>query len=65
MQAIKPGMTGAVLLTVFTTEEGRFTGLQRTYVSQDCRYFPVDVKFEGGDWGDGFSTGSGKCPAAS
>ena len=46
MQTIKPGMTRTQLLTVFTTEGGLSTGLQRTFVSRDCPYFKVDVKFE-------------------
>jgi hypothetical protein len=46
MQTIKPGMTREALLTVFTTEGGLSTGLQRTFVSRDCRYFKVDVEFK-------------------
>ena len=46
MQTIKPGMTRADLLTVFTTEGGLSTGLQRTFVSRDCPYFKLDVEFE-------------------
>lgn len=46
MEAIKPGMTRETLLTVFKGEGGLSTGLQRTYVSQDCPYFKVDVEFE-------------------
>jgi hypothetical protein len=46
MQTIKPGMTRTDLLKVFTTEGGLSTGLKRTYVSQDCPYFKVDVEFE-------------------
>lgn len=46
METVKPGMTRETLLTVFTTEGGLSTGLQRTYVSQDCPYFKVDVEFE-------------------
>lgn len=46
MQTIKPGMTRADLLKIFTTEGGESTGLQRTFVSQDCPYFKVDVEFE-------------------
>jgi hypothetical protein len=46
MQTIKPGMTRTELLKVFTTEGGLSTGLQRTFVSQDCPYFKVDVEFE-------------------
>lgn len=46
MEMIKPGMTRKTLLTVFTTEGGSSTGLQRTFVSQDCPYFKVDVEFQ-------------------
>jgi hypothetical protein len=46
MQTIKAGMTRTELLKVFTTEGGLSTGLQRTFVSQDCPYFKVDVEFE-------------------
>lgn len=47
MQTIKPGMTRVELLKVFTTEGGLvFSGLQRTFVSRDCPYFKVDVKFQ-------------------
>lgn len=45
MQSIKPGMTRRDLKSVFTTEGGISTGLQRTYVSRDCPYFKVDVEF--------------------
>lgn len=43
--SIKSGMTREQLLTVFTVEGGISTGLQRTFVSQDCPYFKVDVTF--------------------
>ena len=46
MQTIQPGMTREDLLKVFTTEGGQSTGLQRTFVSQDCLYFKVDVQFD-------------------
>jgi hypothetical protein len=49
MQTIKPGMTREALLTVFTTEGGISTVLQRTFVSRDCPYFKVDVKFQAVD----------------
>ena len=45
MQTVRPGMTRAVLLTVFTTEGGIFTRTHRKYVSRDCQYFKVDVDF--------------------
>jgi len=46
METLKSGMTRETLLTVFTTEGGLSTGLQRTYVSQECPYFKVDVEFD-------------------
>ncbi len=46
METIKPGMSREALLTVFTTEGGLSTGLQRTYVSRDCPYLKVDVEFQ-------------------
>jgi hypothetical protein len=46
MQTIKPGSTRKALLTVFTTEGGLSTGLRRTFVSQDCPYFEIDVEFK-------------------
>jgi hypothetical protein len=46
MQTIQPGMTRHDLLTVFTTEGGLSTRLQRTYVSRDCPYFKVDFEFK-------------------
>jgi len=46
MQTIKSGMTRKTLLTVFTTEGGLlFDELKRTFVSQDCPFFKVDVEF--------------------
>jgi hypothetical protein len=45
MQTVQPGMTRAVLLTVFTTEGGISTRLHRTFVSRDCPYFKMDVEF--------------------
>ena len=46
MQTVKVGMTRSELLTVFTTEGGIYTDLQRTFVGRDCPYFKVDVEFE-------------------
>src|SRR5690242_755070 len=46
MQTVKPGMTRADLLKVFTTEGGISTRLSRTYVYRECPYFKVDVEFE-------------------
>jgi hypothetical protein len=45
MQSIKPGMTRKALLSVFTTEGGLSTGLQRTFVSRECPYFKVGAEF--------------------
>jgi hypothetical protein len=45
MLTVKPGMTRGDLLEVFTTEGGISFPWERTYVSRDCRYFKVDVKF--------------------
>ena len=55
MQTIEPGMTREPLLTVFTTEGGLSTGLQRTFVSRDFPFFRVDVEFQavGGSNRDG------------
>jgi hypothetical protein len=49
IETIKPGMTRETLLTVFTTEGGISTRLQRTYVSRECPYFKVDVEFQAAD----------------
>jgi hypothetical protein len=46
METVKPSMTRKNLLTVFTTEGGLSTGLQRTFVSGDCQYFKIDVEFQ-------------------
>jgi hypothetical protein len=45
VEAIKPGMTRADLLTVFTEEGGLSTRTQRTYVYRLCPYVKVDVEF--------------------
>ena len=46
MEQLKPGMTRADLLKVFTTEGCLSTGLNRTYVYRECPYIKVDVEFE-------------------
>jgi hypothetical protein len=46
MLTVKQGMTRGDLLQVFTTEGGLSSPWERTYVSRDCRYFKVDVKFQ-------------------
>ena len=45
MKRIKVGDTRKNLLRAFMGEGGLSTGLGRTYVSQDCPYFKVEVKF--------------------
>ncbi len=45
MLTIEPGMSRSQLMTVFTTEGGLSTALQRTFVSHDCPYFKADVTF--------------------
>jgi hypothetical protein len=44
-QKIKPGMTRAELLKIFTTEGGLSTATHRTYVYRGCPYIKVDVEF--------------------
>jgi hypothetical protein len=44
-QKIKPGMTRAELLIIFTTEGGIFTAVHRTFVYRGCPYIKVDVDF--------------------
>jgi hypothetical protein len=44
MEAIKPRMTRADLLRVFTVEGGLSSRTTRTYVSLDCPLFKVDVR---------------------
>jgi hypothetical protein len=46
MLTVKQGMTRGDLLKIFTTEGGLSNRWVRTYVSRDCRYFKVDVKFQ-------------------
>jgi hypothetical protein len=57
MLTVTPGMSRSQLLHIFSTEGGIFTALQRTFVSRDCPYFKVNVKFRrmdpgmtGSDW---------------
>ena len=45
MLTIKRGMTRARMLTLLKTEGGLSSGLSRTFVSQECPYFKVDVTF--------------------
>jgi hypothetical protein len=44
-ESIKPGMTRADLLKVFTTEGGLSTQTWRTFVHSRCPYIKVDVEF--------------------
>jgi|GEM_PF-2516001 hypothetical protein len=46
---IKPGMQRKDLSKVFTTEGGRSSRFERTYVSIDCPYIKVDVQFKQAD----------------
>ena len=48
-QKIKPGMTRAELLKVFTTEGGLSTAAWRTFVYRGCPYIKVDVDFTPSD----------------
>ena len=45
MRTVRPGMTRADLLKVFTTEGGLSTRVWRTYVYRECPLFKVDVEF--------------------
>jgi hypothetical protein len=45
MLTIEPGMSRDQLMRVFTIEGGLSTPQQRTFVSRDCPFFKVDVKF--------------------
>jgi hypothetical protein len=46
IDAIKPGMTRADLLTVFTVEGGISTRARRTYVYRSCPNIKVEVDFK-------------------
>jgi hypothetical protein len=46
INAIKPGMTRADLLPVFTVEGGISTRARRTYVYKLCPYIKVEVDFK-------------------
>jgi hypothetical protein len=45
MGTIAPGMSRSQLLSIFSTEGGKSTAFQRTFVSRDCPFFKVDVTF--------------------
>jgi hypothetical protein len=62
IETIKPGMTRFDLLKVFWTEGGLSTRLQRTFVSQDCPYFKVDVEFKLAARPDSDNTGFATVP---
>src|ERR1035438_7258829 len=44
-QKIKPGMTRAELLKIFTTQGGIWSAMHRTFVYRGCPYIKVDVDF--------------------
>ena len=44
-ESIKPGMTRADLLKIFTTEGGLYTQTERTFDHKRCLYIKVDVEF--------------------
>jgi hypothetical protein len=44
-ESIKPGMTRADLLKIFTTEGGLSTQTWRTFAHSRCPYIKVDVEF--------------------
>lgn len=46
LQAIHPGMKREDLDTLFTTEGGKSTRFERTYVSRECPYIKVNVRFK-------------------
>ncbi len=48
-QQIKPGMTRAELLKVFTIEGGMSTPSRQHFVLQSCPYVKVDVDFNTSD----------------
>jgi hypothetical protein len=45
MESVKAGETRGALLKVFTTEGGISTASERVFVSRDCPYFKVHVRF--------------------
>ena len=46
IHTIKPGMTRADVLRVFTTEGGLSNRRHRTYVHKECPYIKVTVEFK-------------------
>jgi hypothetical protein len=49
VEEIKPGMQRKDLSKIFTTEGGRSNRFQRIYVSVECPYIKVDVRFKAAD----------------
>jgi hypothetical protein len=45
MLTIKVGMTRNQLLKIFTPQGGVYSAKERQFVSRDCGYFKVNVKF--------------------
>ena len=45
MRTIKVGMTRIQLMKIFTTQGGVYSAKERQFVSRDCAYFKVNVKF--------------------
>jgi hypothetical protein len=57
MLTITPGISRSQLMQIFSTEGGISTALPRTFVSRDCPYFKINVRFRrmdsgmnGSDW---------------
>jgi hypothetical protein len=46
MLTIRPEMTRSDLMKVFTTEGGRVSRTDQTFVYKDCPYFKVHVNFQ-------------------
>jgi hypothetical protein len=46
IETIRPGMKRSQLTRVFTPDDGLYNRFQRTYVSIDCLYIKVDIRFK-------------------
>ena len=46
MKSIQVGMARDQLMNVFTTQGGVYSARERQFVSRDCPYFKVNVKFD-------------------
>jgi hypothetical protein len=46
IETIRPGMKRKDLDAIFTTEGGIFTRTERQYVSKDCPYIKVNIRFK-------------------